>query len=252
LKKSILILFAALAFAAPAFADLWAIRSFVDILGEGNMVLNASDILSVNAEGAQSGVSYNPALAFNGVFMFGGNDGIFALYLKKDFIDVRNNTTALLSSKPPGSAVSVNEQWGMHYLGIGGRKYFFVDNFSQQQLLPYLALDLGAFFSAFTDSKINVFDAFGHWVASGERDADGIIFGVNVEAGVDYWFMNEFAVTLKTGYRFCNGTVRSVITTDDPTTPLHTLGIPDVLDSKIDYSGFFLQVGISFNFARYD
>jgi NADPH-dependent 7-cyano-7-deazaguanine reductase QueF-like protein len=74
-----------------------------------------------------------------------------------------------------------------------------------------------------------------------------------VEAGADFWVTNEIGFTVKGGYRFCNGTTSSNITADN-LVPYGTLKsyMNSANACKIDYSGFFIQLGVNLNFARYD
>ncbi len=250
MRKAALVLILFLASTAAAIADMWPIRSYLDILGEYSGVINARELMSVPAGGATPSVHFAPTLAFNGVFMFGGNDGIFALYLKNDYISVVNKHTVRFSAS---SHARVDEQWGLAYLGLGGRKYFFTDDFYVMRVLPYASIDLGPYFATFTNSKVTVIDdTSGSILGSGEREAAGMIFGLNLETGADFWLSNDFGITAKAGYRFCNGTIRSEKTGGSSALSLTGVGISDITDCRIDYSGFFVQLGVSFNFQRYD
>jgi hypothetical protein len=234
-------------FASSGFADLWAVRSYIELLGQYSLIFNARDVMAVPADGNMTRAVFSPTLDFNGVFMFGGDDGIYSFYVKKDHIELKHKNTVLLSATD-GSYITNDEQWGLHYIGLGGRKYFFIDNWNMLQILPYAGLDLGGYFTSNTTSKLYVKDSYGSLLASGEMEANGGFFGVNVEAGADFWVMNEFALIGKVGYRFCGGTIRSSKTSDTK-----TLGpLADVYDVETDYSGFYIQFGVTMNFQRYD
>lgn len=236
-----------MAIVPAAFADLWAIRSYLEIMGQYSLIFNAEDAMSVPADGNIYRPVFTPSLDFNGVFMFGGDDGIFALYVKKDHVDLQQKNTVYFSAAQD-TFVSVDEKWGMHYLGLGGRKYFFIDGWKAMQLLPYAAIDLGGYFTSNTVSKVVLKERNGSTIASGDMEANGGFFGVNVEAGADFWIMSEFAAVAKIGYRFCGGTVRSKNISGTP----FTGGLADVYDVPVDYSGFYIQMGVTLNFQRYD
>jgi len=252
LRKIIISVFFMFACVSAARADLWAIRSYLEILGEYNIAFNARSEMAVPTAQDRTGTLLSPSLDFNGVFLFGGNDGIFSLYVKKGYIDNTNKTYSLLSASGGGTYLYADEQWGLHYIGIGGRKYFFIDNFSTMQVLPYIGLDLGGYFAAYTISHVTIINSSGFPLASGDMNNIGAFFGANVEAGADFWVTNEIAFTVKGGYRFCNGTTRSEITVDNKVPAPLVNYVNGSNDCKIDYSGFFIQAGINLNFQRYD
>lgn len=251
MKKILLVICIASIFVSAVSAaseDLWAMRSYLEGMGQYNLIFNARDIMAVPADGNYIGMDFSLSLIFNGVFMFGSGSGIYAVYLKKDHIDLKNNKTRLFSAAHD-TYITNDEQWGLHYLGLGARKYFFIEDWSVFQFLPYVGLDLGGYFTINTVSKITVKNSGGSVLAAGTMDAGGGFFGVNVETGADFWIMNEVGFVAKLGYRFCGGTIQSVKSAE--TVPFYgTLG--DVYDIETNYSGFYIQLGVALQFQRYD
>jgi hypothetical protein len=248
LKKILLSILITASLAPAACADLWAIRSYLEIMGQYSMVFNAKDVMSVPADGSMYHLVFLPSLDFNGVFMFGGNDGIFSLYVKKDYIELHNKDTVLFSAAK-NYYITNDEPWGLHYVGVGGRKYFYIDSWATNRFLPYAGMDLGGYFTSDTVSNISIRDGSNSVKAAGSMLATGGFFGLNAEAGVDYWLINEVAIVGKIGYRYCFGTIRSRKVAE---TTAFAGTLADVYDMETDYSGFYLQLGISFNFMRYD
>ena len=153
----------------------------------------------------------------------------------------------MLFSEDKKYNIIADESWGVHYIGCGLRKYF-IDNFILNSILPYLAIDVGLYFASNTTAKLTVKDFSNTIIASGTVEGNGAFLGFNIEGGLDYWLSNEFAISVKTGYRFCNGIIDAVRKEGD----LKPAGISDIEKSKIDYSGIFINIGISFLFQRYD
>jgi hypothetical protein len=114
--------------------------------------------------------------------------------------------------------------------------------------LPYLAVDYGFYFASNTTAKLTVKSPSNAIIANATYEGTGAFPGFNLETGFDYWFSNEFAITVKSGYRFCNGVIDARKNEGD----LKPAGISDVVPGFIDYSGIFINVGISFLFQRYD
>lgn len=248
MKKILFSIFVLFAFKTAVFADLWALRSWLEMLGQGSVIFNAKEVMAVPADGNGLNTAFSASLDFNGVFMFGGDDGIYALYVKKDHVVLPAKNTVVFS-KAYNWSITNDEQWGIHYLGIGARKYFLAENWGVNLLLPYAAIDAGWYFTSNTVSKIYVKNSSGSILAAGEMEGTGGFLGMNVEGGADFWVMNDFAVTVKAGYRFCGGPVKSVKSAESaPFTGV----LSDVYEQVVDYSGLYFQIGIAMNFQRYD
>ena len=248
MKKILLSMALLILFASSSFADLWAIRTYLEMMGQGSLIFNARQVMSVPADGNRAHMAFLTSYDFNGVFMFGGNDGIFAIYARKDYIELKNTGTVVFSSAKNYN-ITVSEPWGIHYVGVGARKYFFMDNWNISTIMPYAGLDIGGYFTSDTLSSITIRDSSGNVKAAGDMQATGGFFGVNVEAGADFWVINEVAILGKVGYRFCSGMIRS---TKAAETQAFSGTLADVYDNRTDYSGFYIQLGVSLNFARYD
>jgi hypothetical protein len=247
LKKILLSLLLLILFASSGFANLWAIRTYLELMGQYSLIFNARQAMSVPAEGNVTHAAFLPSFDFNGVFMFGGDDGVYSLYVRKDYIELHNKNTVVFSAAD-NTSIFVDEPWGLHYVGIGGRKYFFIDDWHMNQIMPYAGIDLGGYFTSDTLTSVTFKDGSNN-IAKGDMQATGGFFGVNVEAGADFWIVNEIAVLGKIGYRFCSGMLRSTRAADPPW-PAGTLA--DVYDTRTDFSGFYIQLGVSINFQRYD
>ena len=219
-----------LLFIQNAKADVWLLRSCLELFGQYNLLFNTKNLLSIESNYEKYVFNSGYSIGFNGVLLFGIDDRIYGFYVKKDHIDTKNKSE-LLFSKDKNYNIISDESWGLHYLGCGLRKYF-IDDFIFNSILPYLAV------KNFSNMII----------ASGTMEGKGAFLGLNIEGGLDYWFSNEFAVSIKTGYRFCEGIIDVVRKEGD----LKPAGISDVEKSNIDYSGVFINIGISFLFQRYD
>ncbi|HPD18306.1 MAG TPA: hypothetical protein PLF61_01440 [Candidatus Goldiibacteriota bacterium] len=227
-------------------ADAWLLRSYLEVMGQYNFLFNATDLLSIDSEFEKTTFNYGYSALFNGVLIFGVDKRIYGFYIKKDHIDAKNKSELLLS-RDKGDSIVADESWGVHYLGCGLRKYF-IDGFAFNSFLPYLAVDYGFYFASNTTAKLTVKNSSETVVASATYEGNGVFPGFNLEAGFDYWLSNEFAISIKSGYRFCNGVIDAKKNGGD----LKPAGISDVVPSFIDYSGIFINVGISFLFQRYD
>lgn len=227
-------------------ADVWIMRSYLEVLGQYNFLLNTTDLLSINSEFEKNVFNSGYSFGFNGILIFVINERIYGFYLKKDHINIQNKSELLLS-KDDGYNIIADESWGLHYIGCGFRKYF-IDDFVFNSFLPYLALDGGLYFTSNTTAKLTVKNSYNVIVASGNYEGKGTFLGFNVESGIDYWLSNEIAIFVKTGYRFCNGIIDAIRNEGD----LKPAGISDIVKSNIDYSGIFINIGISFLFQRYD
>ncbi len=245
LKKIWFIIFL-FCFVSGLKADAWVLRSYLDILSQFNFLFNTSDLLSIDSEFEKNVFNSGYSIGFNGILIFGIDENLYGFYVKKDHVDTKNKSE-LLFSDSPGYNIIADENWGMHYLGCGLRKYF-IDGFMINSLLPYLAVDAGFYFTSNTTAKLTVKNSTGAVIANATYEGKGTFLGFNLEGGIDCWLSNEFSLTIKTGYRFCNGTIDAIKKEGD----LKPAGISDLVKSNIDYSGVFINIGISFLFQRYD
>jgi len=227
-------------------ADAWVLRSYLDILGQFNFLFNSNDLLSIDSEFEKNILNSSYSIGFNGVLFFGVGENLYGFYVKKDHVDAKSKSE-LLFSDSLGYNIITDESWGIHYLGCGLRKYF-IDGFVINSLLPYLAVDAGFYFTSNTTAKLTVKNSTGAIIANATYEGKGTFLGFNLEGGIDYWLSNEFAVTIKTGYRFCNGIIDAIKKEGD----LKPAGVSDMVKSNIDYSGVFINIGVSFLFQRYD
>lgn len=248
MKKNLKIFFIVLLllFIQNAKADVWLLRSCLELYGQYNFLFNAYDLLSIDSDYKKNIFNSGYSIGFNGVLFFGIDDKIYGFYVKKDHVDTKNKSELLFSEDKKYNIIA-DESWGVHYIGCGLRKYF-IDNFILNSILPYLAIDVGLYFASNTTAKLTVKDFSNTIIASGTVEGNGAFLGYNIEGGLDYWLSNEFAISVKTGYRFCNGIIDAVRKEGD----LKPAGISDIEKSKIDYSGIFINIGISFLFQRYD
>lgn len=227
-------------------ADVRVLRSYLDLMGQYNFLFNSTDLLSIDSEFEKNIFNSGYSIGFNGVLIFSVDEKIYGFYIKKDHVDVKNKSELLLS-KIDGYNIIANESWGLHYIGCGLRKYFF-DDFVSNFLLPYFAVDVGLYFTSNTISKLTVKNLTGLVIANATYEGKGTFPGLNIECGIDYWFSNEFGIFIKSGYRFCNGNIDAIRKEGD----LKPAGISDLVKSNIDYSGLFVNIGISFLFQRYN
>jgi len=246
--KKILFLTILVFIAVPAVrADIWPLRGYLEALGEYSLVFNTRSVMSVPAEGNRTRPDFFPSLGFNAVFMIGANDGMFAVYVKKAHVAIRNKGDVVLSYTDK-TLLRVEEDWGLHYLAVGLRRYFFTNEWSAFSFLPYAAVDGGIYFASNTVSSLNLYTD-GSFTGKREMEGQGSFLGAGVEAGTDFWFNNDFGATLKLGYRFAPGKIRSLKTGE---TGVFTGILADVYDVETDCSGFFCQLGVIINFQRYD
>ncbi|MCX8093527.1 MAG: hypothetical protein N3E50_05100 [Candidatus Goldbacteria bacterium] len=226
-------------------ADIWVLRSYLEILGQYNFLFNSTDLLSINSEFEKKIFNSTYSIGFNGALIFGIDENIYGFYLKKDHIDAKNKSELVLS-KDHGYNIIADENWGLHYLGFGLKKYF-IDYFSLNSFLPYAAFDTGFYFTSNTTAKLTVKNFSNAIIASASYEGKGFFWGFNLEGGIDFWLSNEIAVSVKTGYRYCNGTIDAIRKEGD----LKPVGISDLIKSDINYSGIFINIGISFLFQKY-
>jgi len=225
---------------------MWGYRSYLEVTGGYNF-FTSKQLMAVGACGAGEVFTHTPSLVFNAVYLFGGERDMYSVYVKKDGVALSNKGRYLLS-RDDGSEIEAEEQWDLHYVGIGARKYFFAEQFKTFMLLPYLGADAGAYFAPNAYSELSVYGAGGTETASGKFRGEGFVPGLNFEAGADFWFMEEAAIVLKTGYRICSGMLRATLKEGD----LKPAGIADVLEVPVNHSGFYIQAGFTLNFKSYN
>ncbi len=227
-----------------AGAEFLLVKSYAEALPQFSF-FTKNRIMSYDIPSDPGLTAASFSLAFNGV-LAGSFDGeMYSLYIKKDHINPYSDSIVrVFDADATGNTYSAKEDWGVHYLGLGVRKYFGENVFAPGEAVFYAGADFGMWFTASTEADLTV--AYGS-VANGKIRAQGSFWGGSVEAGADYWFANSFGVTLKAGYKICAGkTVNTVYQGN-----LKPAGISDRYETDLNYSGLYLQFGLMLGFQEY-
>ena len=243
-KKPVIIIILLAAIFLPLRAEFLLVRSYAEALPQFSF-MNKDRIMSYNIESDPKITIASFSLAFNGVLAGSFDRELYSAYIKKDHVvPPSDSITRIYDADATGNTYSAKEDWGIHYLGLGLRKYFTENIFAPDELIFYAGADFGMWFTAATEADLTV--SYGS-TANGKIRAQGNFWGGSVEAGADYWFGNSFGVTLKTGYRVCSGkTVNTVYQGD-----LKPAGISDRYETDINYSGVYIQFGLMMVFQEY-
>lgn len=227
-----------------AAAEPVLIKSYVEAVPQFSFVTK-DRIMSVDIASDPGITAGSFSLAFNAVLAGSFLGETYAVYIKKDHVSQDyESTVRIYDADATGNTYSAKEDWGLHYLGLGIRRYFGENIFVSGEAAFYAAADLGMWFTASTEADLTV--AYGS-VANGKIRGQGAFFGGSVEAGADYWFANSFGVTLKTGYRVCFGNIVNTVYQGD----LKPAGISDRYETGVNYSGPYLQLGLMIGFQDY-
>ena len=229
-KKIRVVLFLALLclLAVPGlFSDTEKI--FLEIFGANNFYETES-VKAFPSNGSEY-VLLSPSLGATAVMLMYTDPVTWALYVKKDYVNFTDSSTIYY----PGSrsvSVTAKEDYSLHYLGIGARKYFF-DSFSFNAFQTYISADIGVYIGMNNYSDITYYDNSGNNTGSVNLAPSGSFAGININTGFNYWFNNNFGFMGEVSYRACSGTLKD--SSQNFTVP-------------VDYPGFEIKLGISLNF----
>lgn len=228
----------------PLKAEFVLVRSYAEALPQFSL-MTKDRIMSYDIASDSGITKASFSLAFNALLAGAFDRDLYSLYIKKDHAaSPAESITRIYDAEASGNTYSAKEDWGIHYLGIGVRKYFGENLFAPDEVIFYAAADFGMWFTAAAEADLTV--SYGS-TANGKIRAQGNFWGGSLEAGADYWFGNSFGVTMKAGYRICTGkTVNTVYQGD-----LKPAGISDRYETDINYSGVYIQFGVMMVFQEY-
>lgn len=243
-KKALIIVAVLLIAALPLKAEFLLVRSYAEALPQFSF-MTKDRIMSYDIPSDPGITKATFSLAFNALLAGAFDRELYSVYIKKDHAaSPAEAITRIYDADDSGNTYSAKEDWGIHYLGLGVRKYFGENLFAPDELIFYAGADFGMWFTASTEADLTV--SYGS-TANGKIRAQGNFWGGSLETGADYWFGNAFGVTLKAGYRLCSGkTVNTVYQGD-----LKPAGISDIYETDINYSGLYLQFGVMMVFQEY-
>lgn len=170
---------------------------------------------------------------------FSNDYGVWAIYLKTDYLFVSDKDSVVYYSDGKTKLTDMEIDLDINYIGIGARKYF-LSEIKPQTLNPYIGLDGGLAYSVGSLTKATFYYPSGATMDSGLANLSGGFFGGNIELGCEYWFVDQFGVFLKGGYRYAKGELTGkmksaniAIKNDEP------------INQGVDYSGGYFQAGIT-------
>ncbi len=217
-------------FAVPnVFSDTEVTKIFLEIFGANN-IYETESVKAFSSNGNEY-VFLSPSLGANAVMLMYTDPVTWAIYLKKDYINFTDSSTFYYPNSQNVS-VTAKEDYSLHYLGIGARKYFF-DSFTLNAFQCYIAADIGVYIGMNNYSNISYFSSSGSNTGTVNLAPSGSFAGINFNAGFNYWFSNNFGFMGEVSYRACGGTLKD--------------GSQNVI-VPVDYPGFSVKLGISLNF----
>jgi tetratricopeptide (TPR) repeat protein len=190
----------------------------------------------LNAIGVVSHLNKIESAGFAGLVgggTFSNDMGLWGMYLKTDYLFVSDNNSPI---EYPGGEINMKIELSMDYIGLGVRKYFNTE-IKNNQLNPYLGIDGGIAYSVGSLTSETIYNINGEVVASGLVGLSGAFFGMNAEVGCDYWFIDQFGLFARGGYRYAKGQFTGNMQ--------YYNFVQDV-----DCSGGYILAGITFNFVN--
>jgi len=231
--KQAVIVFIFLFFASAAFCMPEITKIFIEGFAADNMY-ETSSVKAVPSIGNE----YNflsPSFGASLVMLLYTDPVPWAIYIKKDYI---NFTGSNMYYYPGGQGVSMTakEDYSVHYLGIGGRWYYF-DNFVLNSFQTYIGMDVGLYFGMSDYSTVNYYGSDGSNTGSLNLAPGGNFPGANLNAGFNYWFNSYLGFMGELAFRVCEGSLKDSATNTNV---------------SVNYPGFSIKLGITLNFDSGD
>lgn len=171
---------------------------------------------------------------------FSTDMGLYGITLVTDYIVINTKNKELW---PDGKDLMVTEEdWSADYIGLGLRRYF-VDKIEGGKWSPFVGVDLGVGYTIGNFQDVKVYYSSGSQWDTGYADMSGVFFGCRAEVGFDYWFNDFIGLYLKTGGRYMKGELKGTFKSAGIVLPKE-----DNVKQEVDYSGFVISTGLSFQF----
>jgi hypothetical protein len=177
------------------------------------------------------------------VYIFGTDNGLWGFYGKNDFLMVKDSDSKVFWPDGTTNFLTTNVDFSIDYLGLGMRRYF-MDTWEVKKFNPFIGLDMGLMYSIGNKIDGTSYNASGVETGTLSVVPSAFLFGANAEIGTDFWFTGSFGLNLKAGYRYVKGDLKG----DYVGTGIYTGQSGQTMKQPVDYSGFYVNGGISISF----
>jgi len=203
---------------------------------EGSYVSGAEAAIGSEIFGGNFNITFNS--------FFASDEGLWSFYVTNHYFAVNDSESSINYSN--GQAmIKYNSGLSADYIGIGARKY------TLEQWVPgsfnmYFGADIGIGTSINTSFLEEHYNEDGIKYKEIFTSPNGMVYGLNAEAGGSYWFDENFGLVVKGGYRFIQGRFTGTYYEKIIGGNGYLTGEGSSYD--VDYSGPFITAGLAFSF----
>lgn len=228
-------------------------KNTVEISGGANLLAMTEYNKSIDQQNASmEGMGYIPDLnkitmggfvSLEWIYIFPSDIGLWGFYGKNDFLIVQDQDSVVYWPDGTTKALSTNINFNIDYLGFGMRRYF-MDTWEVKKPNVFIGLDLGVMYSMGNKIDGTAYNSSGAQTGTLSVVPSAFLFGANAEIGADFWFTEGFGLNIKAGYRYSKGD----LTGKYVGTGVYLSSNGNDMKQPVDYSGFYLNGGISVSF----
>ncbi|MFP4466222.1 MAG: hypothetical protein ACLFP1_04150 [Candidatus Goldiibacteriota bacterium] len=217
-------------------AAVTAMNNYFSYIEDKAEYMGAEAVVNSGITGGNFNITFNS--------FFASDEGLWSFYITNHYFVINDGESVI--NYPDGALmIRYNSGLSADYMGIGVRKYT-----SEQWLAEKFNFYFGA--DAGVGTSVNTSFLEEHYSEAGLKEKElstspnGMIYGLNAEAGGSYWFNENIGVVIKGGYRYIQGRFTGTYYEKILDGSGYYTGEGSSYD--VDYSGPFITAGAAFSF----